>query len=40
MISSNISKLNNYNKFNSYNVTINKENRKNLCKYDQAELFL
>ena len=33
MISSNISKLNNYDKLNSYNTIINKENKKNMCKY-------
>ena len=33
MISSNITKLNNCNKLNSYNTTINKENKKNICKY-------
>ena len=40
MISSNISKLNNY-KLNSYNTIINKENKKNktnICEYNRVEL--
>ena len=36
MISSNIPKLNNYNKLNSYNTIIDKENKKNICKYNRG----
>ena len=36
MISSNIPKLNNDNKLNSYNTIIDKENKKNICKYNRG----